>query len=929
MSGINLAGISSKTLLGATFAQAVYPNKGGAPFTPPADFKAVDFKFTSSQTGFAAQAYVNVKTGELVIAYRGSDSMTEAGNAATWARDGIWDPQFTDATNFAAAARTAALVKVNEYRLRPENGLQPLTQLPDDKILVTGHSLGGLLGQVVSKMFGWSAQVYDSLGGGKLVYGTDPATGQQVFSAGFTEQATKLGLTAGGKVVDHDVSGKIQNWGTSIAAKVGQQLGVTVDIPAMGQAGMVNAVAVVPVLGWIVAYLGNELLGKHDKFAIEAAMYSLAELGSVLGNVGPVQVRVLRESQITGESVPEGSNERLMPAVVDSNGKVLARYEANGKGFAAVVLEGAQAGTVLQIGRSGEASNSDVRITRINADKSESLYTRDQLIEKHRKPGADYLVKTTEELPGGGFVQETTLADGSKQYDLLSDKGTPITLASDEYIGHTADDAVAKFKMSGDGSTEGGIILSGERAGETFTRTWRNGNPALNMGLADDGSGRHLDYIQTTTDKNGRTLTADSRPEFEGTGSGKTLVGVQVTQSLSLNGIKQQERVISKRLDASTQQQTDSQDITLYNAQGQFVGRSFASKIKTTSGIDMGGLSVSYDSSGKLTATALTERLDGNVLRTTVRNPQGATVQAVDKQTLDDGSSVEVKTENGQQYVRVTDTDSKTSDWKNLTTGQTQTAEQRAQRYENQLYSDMAGFLGAMRSKDKLGQVLYGAKIAIDFQLKNGATEVKLGDLNLGKAVAGLSATVGIVAGLNALQSKDTLTQLNGAVGLLSSANNLAGVLGTKTAGVDGFLSGEGLKLLSQAGALLSIANLKNLDKMLENGQVGSAAATVVGAINDQFACQLALGRRATDGSGQLVGRGLHIGRQHHRRPGGSADPTDNGHQRQHQCRQRRRRLRHHRGHCGRRRVLHHRLWQQRPSASEGVALGWGGQALS
>jgi hypothetical protein len=55
-----------------------------------------------------------VKTGELVIAYRGSDSTTEAGNAASWASNGIWSPQFTDATNFAAAARAAALVKVNE-----------------------------------------------------------------------------------------------------------------------------------------------------------------------------------------------------------------------------------------------------------------------------------------------------------------------------------------------------------------------------------------------------------------------------------------------------------------------------------------------------------------------------------------------------------------------------------------------------------------------------------------------------------------------------------------------------------------------------------------------------------------------------------------------------------------------------------------------
>ena len=98
MSGINLAGISSKTLLGATFAQAVYPNKGGAPFTPPADFKAVDFKFTASQTGFAAQAYVNVKTGELVIAYRGSEKSKVKRGHEKHAHFGIsrrWHPATT------------------------------------------------------------------------------------------------------------------------------------------------------------------------------------------------------------------------------------------------------------------------------------------------------------------------------------------------------------------------------------------------------------------------------------------------------------------------------------------------------------------------------------------------------------------------------------------------------------------------------------------------------------------------------------------------------------------------------------------------------------------------------------------------------------------------------------------------------------------
>jgi hypothetical protein len=109
MSGIQIADITSKTLLAATFAQAAYPNSGGAAFTPPVGFlevKGINFTptATSSITGFAAQAYVNVQTGELVIAYRGSDNPLEAANAALWASTGNWHSQFTDATNYAAAA---------------------------------------------------------------------------------------------------------------------------------------------------------------------------------------------------------------------------------------------------------------------------------------------------------------------------------------------------------------------------------------------------------------------------------------------------------------------------------------------------------------------------------------------------------------------------------------------------------------------------------------------------------------------------------------------------------------------------------------------------------------------------------------------------------------------------------------------------------
>ena len=135
----------------------------------------------------------------------------------------------------------------------------------------------------------------------------------------------------------------------------------------------------------------------------------------------------------------------------------------------------------------------------------------------------------------------------------------------------------------------------------------------------------------------------------------------------------------------------------------------------------------------------------------------------------------------------------------------------------------------ALRNKDKLNQALYGAKIIIDMQIKDGLSASLEG---MQTAIGGLSATVGVVAGLNALQSNDTRTQISGAVGLFSSANQLAVYYkaGNGTQAADGFLDKGQLGVLNTLGALISIANLRNLDNMLENGQVGSAVASVYAA---------------------------------------------------------------------------------------------------
>ena len=172
----------------------------------------------------------------------------------------------------------------------------------------------------------------------------------------------------------------------------------------------------------------------------------------------------------------------------------------------------------------------------------------------------------------------------------------------------------------------------------------------------------------------------------------------------------------------------------------------------------------------------------------------------------DDGSQLELKTEGGKTFVRslVPNEDGgiDRSEWAELKASQ---PELTPAAYQQLIYSDMAGFLSALRTGDKLNQALYGVKLTLDVMLSQGKTlDQSMAGLRNGlDAVAG---AVGVVASLHALQSDDTLTQLNGAVGLLSSSNQLfaamnGGAIGEQQLIDHGFMSGGALAAMYQTRA--------------------------------------------------------------------------------------------------------------------------------
>jgi Ca2+-binding RTX toxin-like protein len=231
------------------------------------------------------------------------------------------------------------------------------------------------------------------------------------------------------------------------------------------------------------------------------------------------------------------------------------------------------------------------------------------------------------------------------------------------------------------------------------------------------------------------------------------------------------------------------------------------------------------DAQGQVTSVRIEEKLSEYTYRVVKKNSNG--------EELETTVTTEYVMDNEVLYLHdITNHSSKTRTLSTLdSTGKikktesisiTADAVQLTEQDRNQIYSDVADFLTALRQKDKTGLILASARLVLDYGRTQGMTT-----LPFDNRVKDVSSGLSLISSLRSLQSGDTLAKVGGVVGLLHSTDYF-----TKRLTGSGYLSGPQTSALYTIGALLSIANLANLGKMIENNQLGSASATVISAVN-------------------------------------------------------------------------------------------------
>ena len=292
----------------STLANAAYLDTPPKTITTTGGTWAYVDQSKATNSGFFGVAYRNTQTGEIAIAYRGTNGLSDLKADTTFVTGG-WSQQFTDAAKFTA--------DVQNFVDRNYLGA---------KLLTTGHSLGDGIGQIMAQMFSLDGVGYEGPGSAKVVQNAQYAAVKAQYAPDTT------GLI--GAYTTYRAGG-------SVISGTGTHLGQVVNLVYLTEGGALGFTgAAIGIVGLATGGAGGILLGalglagsnvasKHSMDGMERSMYVKAGLENALAR-GALTMSYAPQSSATGQAWTGEGSEPQVIVFKNSNSQVAAYIQKQG-----------------------------------------------------------------------------------------------------------------------------------------------------------------------------------------------------------------------------------------------------------------------------------------------------------------------------------------------------------------------------------------------------------------------------------------------------------------------------------------------------------------------------------------------------------------------------------------------------------------------
>ena len=344
-----------------------------------------------------------------------------------------------------------------------------------------------------------------------------------------------------------------------------------------------------------------------------------------------LRVAAMHTAEVSQSGQPIGYEGRLFTDPATGNRVVYSN------GAAMVVLPNQQGGWLMQGGQMIRYQDGEV-LLRLQPNPTTGL------------------LQVSAVLPGKNGAPDTVVALGPEGGYTVN-PGFNAQNATPTYM---ADGTLAL--VSGQGSAKVLALLDGPYGGSTVAyldrKTGGSGGALSAVSFSSDDNDPSNNYYAVIDDGKGGVVTRDVRPITANTDAGPVTLGSESTVVKKQNSITLSNTKTSTQTDLATGQLVANSDVSQFTPTGEFVSRAVNTVTTSSTGLQLADVKVTFNATGGVTQTSVTELQANGATKTVVRDGQGLIQSTTTRQISDDNSILETTTlPNGQVVQKSLDTE--------------------------------------------------------------------------------------------------------------------------------------------------------------------------------------------------------------------------------------------------------------------------------